>query len=253
MSHLAGKLACRKLNLGCGRDKRPGYINVDLLASQDPDIVADVLDLRGFPSDHFEEIIAQDILEHFKRVDTRRALYEWNRLLVFGGALFIRTTYLNGLIHRLENPQFQSIEGQELLILNLFSNQSCEGDYHLTAFTEPLLRFYLWECGFDDVKLWVRDQWLFECTARKARDFSYDDLVNHGPADAGAFVARAYQEVLFRPPDDGGLAFLREELRQQRLTRRGVALFLLASEERKKYMLARAPAFPRLLGEGRAA
>jgi hypothetical protein len=32
----------RKLNLGCGWDKRDGYLNVDLHGSHDPDLVADV-------------------------------------------------------------------------------------------------------------------------------------------------------------------------------------------------------------------
>jgi hypothetical protein len=64
----------RKLNVGCGYDRREGYLNVDLHAVHKPDLVADVTHLPMLPSESFDEILAQDVLEHFERAKTAPAL-----------------------------------------------------------------------------------------------------------------------------------------------------------------------------------
>src|SRR3954449_9383032 len=52
-----------RLNVGCGYDIRPGFLNVDNGDWHSPDLVADITDLVMLPSGHFEEIVAQDVLE----------------------------------------------------------------------------------------------------------------------------------------------------------------------------------------------
>ena len=54
-----------KLNLGCGVDKREGFVNVDAAAACGPDMVVD-LDLLPWPfeDDCAEEIVLSHILEH---------------------------------------------------------------------------------------------------------------------------------------------------------------------------------------------
>jgi predicted SAM-dependent methyltransferase len=69
-----------KLNLGCGFDNRKDYLNVDMHAFTNPDLLANVTDLSMLPSAAYDEILAQDVLEHFRWSDTPRALFEWNRL-----------------------------------------------------------------------------------------------------------------------------------------------------------------------------
>lgn len=237
-------LRSRKLNLGCSDDLRPGYVNVDLQAFHKPDVVADVLDLRDFPSRHYEEIVALGLIEHFRRVDTRRALYEWNRLLIPGGLLELSTTYINGLARKLEAPSLQSIEGQELVLETMFAGQMAEGDYHLTAFTELLLRYYLWECGFDIDDIRLRDGWLFEVRGHKARDYSFVELL--AEPDDLAFLAGAYREILYRDPDPTGLTHYGAALTGGQVTRPELLKQLLLCAERKQTMIGRAPTFPRV-------
>lgn len=60
-----------KLNLGCGRDIREGYVNLDYIDFPGVDVVHnwDRLPLP-FPDDHFDEVLMLDVLEHIPhRVD----------------------------------------------------------------------------------------------------------------------------------------------------------------------------------------
>jgi predicted SAM-dependent methyltransferase len=83
----------KKLNIGCGYDKRVGYLNVDI----DPNCTPDLLlgqdgDLGALPKRHFEEILARDVLEHFPRSESLRNLLIWNELLQLNGELRIVTS-----------------------------------------------------------------------------------------------------------------------------------------------------------------
>ena len=54
-----------RLNLGCGRDLKPGWINVDRFGTFKPDVLAD---LEAFPwpwpDDYADEILMSHVLEH---------------------------------------------------------------------------------------------------------------------------------------------------------------------------------------------
>ena len=65
------------MNVVCGFDYRKGYLNVDLHAVHKPDLVADVTRLPMLPPEAFDEILAQDVLEHFERAKSTPALCKW--------------------------------------------------------------------------------------------------------------------------------------------------------------------------------
>ena len=154
-----------RLNIGCGWDKRDGYLNVDLQEFHEPDLVADARDLSALPSDHFEEILAIDVLEHLPRGDCKVALDEWHRLLREGGILRLQVPDIVGLARLCILKA--TVEDQRVLIQNLYGTQAYTGDWHQNGFTELLLRAELHEAGFETVSLDHRDEWLFECVAAK--------------------------------------------------------------------------------------
>ena len=82
----------RRLNLGCGRDRHEGYLNVDSVATVRPDLEWN-LDHFPYPlpSDHFEEILALDVVEHLENLVG--FVDECWRILQPGGTIRITTPH----------------------------------------------------------------------------------------------------------------------------------------------------------------
>jgi predicted SAM-dependent methyltransferase len=80
-----------KLNLGCGADHLPGYVNVDSVGRYSPDVVHDLNDGQlPFDSESVDEILLRDVLEH---VDVIHVLSECHRVLKSGAICKIRVPH----------------------------------------------------------------------------------------------------------------------------------------------------------------
>jgi hypothetical protein len=152
-----------RLNLGCGYDKRDGYLNVDLNDFHAPDLVGDVRSLPALPTGRYTEIVAQDVLEHLERDDGPVALAEWRRLAAPGGRLSLRLPDLPSLLRWLSERD--DADHQRRVIHHMFGTQAYNGDFHLSGYTELLLCDELFRAGFGDVEMELRDGWLWEVEA----------------------------------------------------------------------------------------
>jgi hypothetical protein len=224
----------RKVNMGCGFDRMDGYLNIDLNAFHGPDLVADVCRLPMLPSGYYDEILAQDVLEHLERSRTKSTLAEWNRLLKENGILKLRVPDLIGLMSLFGRKENQTVPKQEELIQCCFGTQAYEGDYHYTSFTDLLLRHSLAVTGYSLLALSVRDGWLFDAVAQKNGEKYLDDLLTI--SDPGDFLVKVYQAVLLRKPDAGGRAHYLSLLKRGEVTKEAVLESLLTSEERSKLL-----------------
>jgi predicted SAM-dependent methyltransferase len=223
----------RRLNLGCGTDKREGYLNVDLGGMYSPDLVADILDLSMLPSGKYQEIVAQDVLEHLPRTSTRDALDEWNRLLETGGTLQLRVPSLEGLA-KMFATRTKFADHLELMQC-LFGTQAFTGDFHQTSFTRILLEGYLRQSGFRLTRIEVFHQWLFDAVATKVTESDRSwrgkeaQLLAEGSDDA--FVDAAFRAVLRREADSSGRSYFMSALGNSQLTRPEVIKIMKGSPE----------------------
>ena len=80
-------MSADRLNLGCGTDIRPGYVNLDIAPLPGVDVVHE-LGSGPLPFDDasLTEVVAKDILEH---VDLAGTLRELHRVLAPGGRLVV--------------------------------------------------------------------------------------------------------------------------------------------------------------------
>lgn len=87
------------MNLGCGEDRKEGYVNVDWQSSVQPDVVHDLNSLPyPFADGSFDEIFASHILEHLDRPFA--VMKEFHRLLAPGGKLIIKVPHFSrGFTH----------------------------------------------------------------------------------------------------------------------------------------------------------
>lgn len=82
-----------QVNLGCGMEYMPGWVNLDIVPGPLPDMVAHDLDQAPWPfgDESVERIKAFDIFEHID--NPVLFMTECHRILAPGGVLHIRTTY----------------------------------------------------------------------------------------------------------------------------------------------------------------
>lgn len=89
----------KKLNLGSGKDKKEGYVNIDWQAIDGPDVVHDLNAFPyPFPDDTFDEVLASHVLEHLDR--PFGVMRELHRILKPGGTLIIKVPHFSrGFTH----------------------------------------------------------------------------------------------------------------------------------------------------------
>jgi SAM-dependent methyltransferase len=211
----------RRLNVGCGYDKRPDFLNVDLQAFHEPDLVADATCMPMLPSGYFDEIVAQDVLVHFERHKTDEALAEWARLLAPEGTLHARVPSLLHLLEMLAAPANLEAEAARNIVHLIYGTQAYTGDYHLAGFTATMLERHLAEAGLLVCEAEILHGWLFEVSARKTDRLTQPREVIH----------HAYFKVLARPADPGGLLSLEPLVATGRLSTEELEAMLAASDE----------------------
>jgi glycosyltransferase involved in cell wall biosynthesis/SAM-dependent methyltransferase len=94
-----------KINLGCGKDIREGWVNVDVVEKYHPDIVHDLNKPLPFTDNYADYILAQDILEHFTREDLDLLLFQIARVLKIGGTLEVRVPNPDNIFERFEDDK----------------------------------------------------------------------------------------------------------------------------------------------------
>jgi SAM-dependent methyltransferase len=80
-----------KLHLGCGNDKKEGYVNCDISPEVNPDKIVDLNKKLPFKDNSIDEIVINHVLEHFH--EPLRILKEFYRICKNGAIVKIRVPY----------------------------------------------------------------------------------------------------------------------------------------------------------------
>jgi predicted SAM-dependent methyltransferase len=157
------------LNVGCGDrtfDEYPAghkCINFDERANlKRVDEVGNVKDLSRFPDEHFDYILASDIIEHFPISETNNILTEWKRVLIVGGVIEFRLPDLAAICKKYVDGKHDA----KLTSWLLYGGQTYPGNFHYVGFDRKWLVTILKGIGFSDFEVRDADN-NFELKARK--------------------------------------------------------------------------------------
>jgi SAM-dependent methyltransferase len=138
-----------KLNIGCGPNKIEGYVNIDSVASVEPDLVHDVMkETLPYADSTVNEILFFHCIEHVRKCYHEVMLKEFMRVLEPGGVIYI------------SYPDFESCAKNWIINKNgmrkfweatIFGRQLHEGDYHVCAMSHEYLADVLMLCGFTNI------------------------------------------------------------------------------------------------------
>lgn len=219
----------KKINIGCGFDKRPGFLNVDMDPNCKPDLLIADNNFSQLPRKFFNHLIAYDVLEHIHRSETVNALLEWSDLMTIGAHIEVETSNVLAIVDLMREDQ--SFLNHWKCSIFMYGNQAHDGDYHHTGFTEVTLRTYLAAAGFQVDELIHHLDWIILVHGRKVEDWSAladqsSDISDHD------FVVAAYEQALGRAPQEPFLSLEVSWLDQGAMNRRDILKKLYRSQER---------------------
>jgi predicted SAM-dependent methyltransferase len=136
-----------RLNLGCGSSYRPGYVNVDLFDHCVADSFSDVEKLHYEPAS-VDEIVADQLIEHFDLVHCRYLLAGWFRILRPGGTMVLETPDLEAALRKL----VKSRPDEQVSTLQWLYGIDSSGLQHKGGFTFDILKCVLTETGFEKIE-----------------------------------------------------------------------------------------------------
>ena len=89
-----------KLHLGCGTNKLEGWINIDSVKSFNPDLLHDISSPLPYEDQSVEEVLAEDLLEHFDKYLRYVVFGEWVRVLKIGGLMTVQVPNFKKILYR---------------------------------------------------------------------------------------------------------------------------------------------------------
>jgi predicted SAM-dependent methyltransferase len=216
----------RKINVGCGYDKREGYLNVDMDPACAPDLLIADNNFTNLPRKHYEVLLAHDVLEHIPRAESLNALLEWADLIAPAGTLQLQTSNIVAIGEMMK--AVRTYERHHVYTTFCYGNQMHPGDYHFTGFTDITLRVLLVSAGFEVRSFEETDTWLYAVEGRKVVDWT--GLLDRSDLSDHDFVREAYVAALDREPE---ALFIPGDVQQASEDRRGLLKKLYGSEERR--------------------
>lgn len=107
-----------KLHIGCGMQRKPEYLNIDLSPAVIPDVIAHCHRLGFIQTNSIERIESFHLFEHIFPDDIQATLDEWHRVLKNDGELHIETPDLEQCIKSI--GKMHSPDGYDLAMIGIY-------------------------------------------------------------------------------------------------------------------------------------
>ncbi len=142
-----------KLHLGCGTKKLDGWINIDAVKSCHPDLVHDITQTLPYPDLSADEILAEDLLEHFDKYMRFVVFYEWARVLKIDGKITIQVPNFKKIIFRYFKLGFDNFV-DTVFGENLWQSKLYNGHFgnHKWGYSDKTLQEFVRLFGIEPVK-----------------------------------------------------------------------------------------------------
>jgi predicted SAM-dependent methyltransferase len=161
-----------RINLGCGKRKLDGFINVDRDNSRSPDVCAEASDyLHGITDETVDEVYAGHFLEHLERDDGLQILREVYRVLKPAGKVGLVVPDTHEIMRRIcageldldeacsyylystVQPSRHRWSYDERTLARLLEEARFVVDKPIDRWNDPrLVAGVWWQCGLDAVK-----------------------------------------------------------------------------------------------------
>lgn len=146
-----------RLHIGSGRERLPGWVNVDLQTYLEVDIALDVT--RGLPCSNAKRVFAEHFLEHLHVDDALQFLIAVHRALDPDGWLRLSTPNLDWVWTNVYRPSVapkdQGNDDEHQIVSGIHANRAFYGWQHRFLWNRELLERALVATGFKDLR-WCR-------------------------------------------------------------------------------------------------
>lgn len=165
-----------KLHLGCGTKKLPGWINIDSVKACQPDLLHDITLPLPYNDLSVDEVLAEDLLEHFDKYMRYVVLYEWVRVLRLGGKITIQVPNFQKILFKFFKFGYDNfvdfIFGE-----NMWESKMYIGHYgnHKWGYSMKTLPAFVEQLGIKTLDIKAIGLNL-RLSGEKVRHFTYQDL-----------------------------------------------------------------------------
>ncbi|MGH7517719.1 MAG: class I SAM-dependent methyltransferase [Gemmatimonadales bacterium] len=140
------------VNLGCGKDYRPGYVNVDINVVFRRDLWLDLRQPLPFVDGTIDGIFCSHVLEHFPLDQTSAIARECRRVLQPDGVLRVGVPDVEPAIQAYQRGDLAYLRGEGRSRGRRFSDHVLDNSNHKLLFDYEFLEELLTDAGFREVR-----------------------------------------------------------------------------------------------------
>ena len=134
-----------KIDIGCGKNKKPGFTGIDINPDSDADIIASALDLP-LSDESVDEVCSQHLVEHFTPDEAQKFFDEVYRVLKKGGTASIkvdRDWSKRILLKKDPTHKYRFTEKEVSALVEKFSKKEVKNEIYFLNFYSPRNKIFV--------------------------------------------------------------------------------------------------------------